>query len=114
MVLRRALFIMDTRKRSWVKSITWRIAGIFILGAISYGATRNWSETTMITAAFHIIRLILYYFHERLWEVVAWGRVRHPLAHLAMRENLTAEDYRMIEQILAKHKYLAEAPEYEI
>jgi uncharacterized membrane protein len=31
-------------------------------------------QTTLITIAFHTIRLVLYYYHERVWERVRWGR----------------------------------------
>ena len=64
----------ETRKRSWVKSLIWRVAGIFILGGITYAFTRNWAETTWITMIFHIIRTGLYYCHERMWDRIDWGR----------------------------------------
>ena len=105
---------MDTKGRSWIKSLTWRIVGVIILGAISYAITRDWSKTTTITVIFHVVRLILYYFHERLWEVISWGRIKHPLAHLPMKDGLTPDDCRRIEKLLSEHRYLAEAPEYEI
>jgi len=105
---------MDTKKRSWVKSLTWRLIGVFILGAISYGVTKDWAKTTGITVIFHGIRLVLYYFHERVWEVIPWGRIKHPLSHLVLRENLTAEDLKAIERLLEEEKYLAQQPEYQI
>jgi len=105
---------MDTKGRSWLKSVTWRIVGVFILGAISYAITRDWSKTTSITLIFHVVRLILYYFHERMWEGIAWGRITHPLSHLPMREGLTTDDLRKIEKLLAEQKYVVKQPEYEI
>ncbi len=105
---------MDTRRRSWVKSLTWRIAGIVILGVISYAFTRDLAKTTNITLIFHILRLFLYYSHERIWEGISWGRVKHPLAHLQMKEDLSYDDLRAIERFLAEQKYLAQRPEYEI
>ena len=62
---------MDTKKRSWAKSITWRVIGIILLGLISYLITGNWKEMTTITVLFHGIRMIMYYYHERLWERVS-------------------------------------------
>ncbi|MEK7352885.1 MAG: DUF2061 domain-containing protein [Chloroflexota bacterium] len=66
--------MVDSHKRSWVKSITWRIIGIFILGGITWAFTRDWEQTSWITITFHTIRLVLYYYHERVWERVKWGR----------------------------------------
>jgi len=65
---------VDRRLRSWVKSITWRVIGIVILGALAWLFTRDWQETTLITITFHTIRLVLYYYHERAWERIDWGR----------------------------------------
>jgi uncharacterized membrane protein len=33
-------------------------------------------QTSWITITFHSIRLVLYYFHERGWENVEWGRIK--------------------------------------
>ena len=105
---------VDASARSWAKSLTWRVVGVFILGGISYAATRDWGKTTAITLIFHVIRTLLYYVHERLWERVRWGRSQHPLAHLVLRDDLTAEDLHAIEELLSRERYTAERPEYEI
>lgn len=66
----------ETKSRSWAKSLLWRVIGILILGGISWAITRSWEETSLITIIFHGIRLILYYYHERAWDNVDWGRIR--------------------------------------
>jgi len=65
---------MDTWKRSWAKSITWRILGIILLFAIAWVLTGDIAQTTTITVVFHGIRVVLYVFHERAWERIKWGR----------------------------------------
>lgn len=104
---------METRSRSWVKSVTWRIAGIGILGGITYGFTRDLAQTTGITLFFHALRFALYYCHERLWDRTDWGRVRHPLADFQTRLDLTAEDREMIRRFLQDHGYLRQQPNSE-
>lgn len=94
---------MDTKKRSWVKSITWRVLGIILLGLISYAITHDWKQMTVITVLFHSIRLILYYYHERMWERISWGKLKHPLAYLPVTRELTPED---LETVRAKLKSL--------
>ena len=101
---------METRKRSWMKSITWRIGGIVILGGITYGFTRDVAQTTAITLFFHAVRFALYYFHERLWDRTNWGRVRHPLADLQLRPDLSGEDRRKIREFLEEQDYLPGSP----
>jgi len=66
---------METHLRSWTKSISWRVLGIIILIVISYGFTRDLKQTTWITLIFHSIRLVLYYFHERMWNKISWGKI---------------------------------------
>lgn len=65
--------MVETKKRSWVKSITWRIMGVAILGFIAWLCTGDWTKMTIITATFHAIRFVLYYFHERWWNKIKWG-----------------------------------------
>ena len=69
-----ANFSGDSHARSWAKSIVWRVIGIFILGGLAWLFTGSWEQTTLITVTFHSIRLVLYYFHERFWERIEWGR----------------------------------------
>jgi uncharacterized membrane protein len=85
---------MDSKKRSWVKSIMWRVIGILILGLISYWITGDWKEVTGITVLFHSIRLVLYYFHERIWENIAWGR--KPYCKLPLTRELTSEEQAIV------------------
>lgn len=105
---------VECKARSWAKSITWRILGVLILGAISYLFTRDMAKVTGITLIFHIIQLVLYYWHERMWERIAWGRKKHPLASFAMKDGLTPEDIDQIRRILYQEGYLMKRPEYEI
>jgi len=97
---------MDTKKRSLTKSITWRVIGIILLGVISYLITSNWKEMTIITVLFHGIRVILYYYHERIWENVSWGRLKHPLAELPIKEKLTPGDLEIVREKLKSLGYL--------
>lgn len=69
-------YIGETKRRSWLKSIIWRIIGIFILGGLTWLITHDWEQTSVITITFHTIRLILYYVHERLWDDIDWGRIK--------------------------------------
>ncbi len=97
---------MDTKIRSWVKSITWRILGVIILGAITYWITGSWKEMTAITIIFHTIRIILYYFHERIWEHCKWGKIQHPLCELPVKEKLKPEDLEKIREKLKSLGYI--------
>jgi len=97
---------LETRTRAWVKSVVWRILGIFILGAISWIVTHSWKEMTIITIIFHCVRVILYYFHERIWEKISWGRIKHPLSSLPVNKELMPEDLKIIQNQLKELGYI--------
>lgn len=65
---------MDSKKRSIVKSLIWRITGIVILMVIAYSVTEDLKVVSLITILFHSIRVVLYYFHERMWNKISWGK----------------------------------------
>lgn len=65
---------IDHSLRSWTKSFTWRFIGVLILLPLTYAFTGKWESAAAVTLSFHVIRMILYYFHERIWERITWGR----------------------------------------
>lgn len=97
---------MDTKKRSWAKSIVWRVIGIVLLGSISYLVTGDWKKMSLITILFHGIRVILYYYHERVWERISWGRVKHPLAEMPVNQPLTPKDMQILTEHLRQLGYV--------
>lgn len=63
----------EMRKRSLIKSLTFRLFGIVTLGIISYIVIGSWAETGLITILFNVIRIPQYYWHERWWNKISWG-----------------------------------------
>ena len=97
---------IESHTRAWVKSIVWRLIGIVILGCISWAITDSWKEMSLITLLFHSIRVVLYYFHERVWDQIDWGRIKHPLSSLAVNRELEPEDLRSVANQLKELGYL--------
>ncbi len=96
----------ETHTRAWAKSVVWRVIGVFMLGGISWFVTHSWGKVTLITLIFHGVRFVLYYFHERVWDRVEWGKIRHPLSGFDVTEHLTPEDRRVIETKLKELGYM--------
>lgn len=63
----------ETRKRSIVKSIVWRFICIVVSIAISYLLTAKWDIAVAIGSIYNVVTMVLYYFHERFWNRIAWG-----------------------------------------
>jgi len=65
---------MENRRRSFVKSITYRMAATIALGILSWVFTKSALQTSAITIIFTILATVIYYFHERIWDKINWGR----------------------------------------
>jgi len=57
----------ETHKRSLIKSIIWRVMGVFVYATIFYLYTKQWQLTLVGTLIHHTTFLIVFYLHERFW-----------------------------------------------
>lgn len=73
---------MDSRRRTMVKALLWRLIGVvwtwvgayLILLFIPDRYESAAMIATLIVAYHHSTRMIMYYFYERVWSKVQWGR----------------------------------------
>jgi uncharacterized membrane protein len=61
-------------KRSLVKTISWRIVGTIATIIISYIITGTLALAFSIGVIELVSKLILYFFHERAWNKIKWGK----------------------------------------
>jgi uncharacterized membrane protein len=64
-----------THLRSTAKGISWRIIGSFDTICISYFYTGNQTVSFKVGTSEVFTKVALFYFHERLWSQIAWGRM---------------------------------------
>lgn len=64
--------------RSIVKSISWRVLGTFDTMVISYLITGSLAMAASIGSIEVVTKMILYYFHERVWNKLTFGRAKQP------------------------------------
>ncbi|MDY3200906.1 MAG: DUF2061 domain-containing protein [Arcobacter sp.] len=62
--------------RSVVKAISWRTVGTLDTMIVSYFVTGNLIMAASIGSIEVITKMILYYFHERAWNKLSFGRVK--------------------------------------
>ena len=62
--------------RSVVKAISWRTVGTIDTIIISYFITGNLVMAASIGSIEVITKMILYYFHERVWNRLKFGTVK--------------------------------------
>ncbi len=61
-------------KRSLAKTISWRIVGTMTTVLISWLITGTLIVAFSIGFIELISKLVLYYFHERAWNKIKWGK----------------------------------------
>lgn len=63
-----------SKQRSALKALTWRIIGTADTFLLSWFITKE-AITAGAIAGFEVLtKTILYYFHERGWNKIQWGR----------------------------------------
>ncbi len=66
---------MESRKRSFVKAISWRLCGLFFTFLVGLAVTRSIRAGLIMGAADFFLKIGTFYGHERLWSRVRWGRL---------------------------------------
>lgn len=64
----------ETKRRSVVKAITWRTLGTLDTIVISYVLTGEITTAVSIGGIEVFTKMFLYFFHERLWNMIKWGK----------------------------------------
>ena len=63
-----------SRKRSLIKSITWRTVASLDTFFIAWLVTGEYSWAGTIALLEILTKTFLYYFHERGWNYIFWGK----------------------------------------
>ena len=64
----------ENPKRSIAKSISWRIIGTLDTILISWIVTGTLSVAFSIGVVELFTKMLLYFFHERIWNKISWGK----------------------------------------
>lgn len=77
------VLVKDTPGRSLAKAVSWRIVASLTTFLITFvifrqrisGPYKQILEASTLVLIFDIaIKIIIYYFHERLWTNISWGK----------------------------------------
>ncbi|WP_281543331.1 DUF2061 domain-containing protein [Maribacter aestuarii] len=60
--------------RSVAKAISWRVIGTLDTLLISYLFTGKVALAASIASIDFVTKMFLYFFHERLWNKINWGK----------------------------------------
>ena len=67
--------MQEKRIRSVVKSISWRVTGTLDTIMIAFLITGDVKPALAIGGIEVVTKMTLYYFHERIWDRLKFGRV---------------------------------------
>ena len=68
----------ETRRRSVVKAVSWRIFAAVITSTIVLAMTGQLDFAAKIGAIDTTVKLFIYFLHERVWNKINYGRVPAP------------------------------------
>ena len=64
----------DKPIRSFIKALSWRIVGTVDTLIVSLFITGEISTASAIAGVDFVTKMILYFFHERVWNTIKWGK----------------------------------------
>jgi adenylylsulfate kinase len=69
---------MDTHRRSFLKTISWRVLATFVTCVVTYIVTGRVDLAITVGLGDSIVKFFTYYLHERMWSKIRFGQVRPP------------------------------------
>ena len=69
---------LESHRRSLVKAMSYRVASILLMTLVAWLITRELKLAAVIGVGDAVIKIGLFYVHERLWARVRFGRVPPP------------------------------------
>jgi uncharacterized membrane protein len=77
----------DKTSRTFLKTISWRVVATMTTMTIVFSFTKELSLSFGIGAIEVFSKMLLYYFHERVWNKVSWGRGLVPSSVISENTN---------------------------
>jgi len=97
---------VETHSRTVLKTVSWRIVATLTTGIIVYIFTKEILLSLGVIGVEGLTKILFYYLHERVWNMVTWGKTKHPLASIPVNKELVPEDMKKVKQQLKDLGYL--------
>ena len=98
----------DAHHRSILKALSWRVFATTSTMLIVFAFTGKIALSVGVGVVEVVVKLILYYVHERMWGASGLGRKEHPLSSLPVNQALNEEDMRAVKDKLKDLGYIDE------
>lgn len=66
--------LYDTKTRSIIKTITWRIWSFLVLAAVALILGLKTNDAIEWSIVTNVLFVVVHYIHERVWNKINWGK----------------------------------------
>ena len=70
--------MIEYPKRTIIKTVTWRVIAVTVTVLAVYLFTGKIEESLIVGISANAVKMFLYYFHERIWNKISFGRGKPP------------------------------------
>jgi len=71
------LDLRESHVRSLLKAVSYRIIGTITTATLTFAVTGSMRAALTMGAVEPVVKMLIYYLHERAWQLVPRGAVRH-------------------------------------
>lgn len=89
------IVMTDSHFRSFIKGVTWRITGTIDTMLMAYIVTGQIHNAIKIGLTEVLTKVVLYYLHERLWNIISFGRM-HGVGPTQIRSLVKGISWRVV------------------
>lgn len=68
---------METHSRTLTKAVIWQMMGLAVMLGVGWALTGSFALGGGIALINTLVGFVTYFFYERIWARIGWGRV-HP------------------------------------
>ena len=96
----------ETKVRSLIKALSWRVLATLTTFSIAFFLTGEIIIALEIGFLDMVIKILIYFVHERVWAKSNIGRKMHPLADIKLKKEIDQEDKEIIMKKLRDLGYI--------
>ena len=96
----------ESKLRSLLKALSWRFLATLTTFSVAFLLTGEFVIALEIGFLDMTIKIILYFFHERVWTKLKIGKKTHPLEDIILKRSLAEEDKEIIKKKLRDLGYI--------
>ncbi len=68
----------DSKKRSFIKAVSYRFFGTLMTTLITYALTKNLELSVAAGVLDTVLKIVIYFIHERVWQKISFGKGVRP------------------------------------